>query len=135
MGGASPREALLDSKRIKRKGRNKGKGRDQSREGKKDRESNTSMGKHISVRGCQEHQTETRDRPSYVSVRDLEKLWVQSKTLQLNQLLDYVHETYWFPEGIVVGFVCLFVCLFLLFVLWRPTSQLPNKYKETYSYL
>lgn len=56
-GEASPREALLDSKRMKGKGRNNGKGRYQSREGKKDRESNTGMGKHILACRCQEHQT------------------------------------------------------------------------------
>ena len=50
-GEASPREALLDSKRMK------GKGRDQSREGTKDRESNTSIRKHILACRCQEHQT------------------------------------------------------------------------------
>lgn len=51
-----------------------------------------STSRSVGVRNIR--QTESRDRPSYVSGRDLEKLWVQSKTLQLNQLLDYVHETY-----------------------------------------
>lgn len=47
---------------------------------------------HVDVRNIR--QTESRDRSSYVStVRDLEKLWVQSKTLQVNPLLEYVQSS------------------------------------------
>lgn len=47
---------------------------------------------HVGVRNIR--QTESRDRSSYVStVRDLEKLWVQSKTLQVNPLLEYVQSS------------------------------------------